>query len=492
MIYATYDLSTLKHHAKQLKRLGLEHGVSWTSMEALDLVAQSLNADNWNMLYKSHADAMDALRQELYHGLEVSRVVLIEDLSVLRKIKLFTEMMQRLSEKGVADEIIESYAGKISSVYTPTFSQHFLSDLKENTEHLRQKYTSLEDMYGSMLVASSSMSLHTEFLKKEVIPVALERGGTLFLEETQYLACAPLLIDKRVRVLYAHDNQISTPLEWVPGVRDDLLPAFFCPEISGWSGSMQSGRAFAYCSHILSIWREIGTRTIPVNSTVDFSPGTMSRMLDMLKPDSQVKINATAFMAHQGVDVSVKNWVNTLCATQQEFFGYAALVQDQRLSAFKADDVGAAVSINTLFDDLSLVTVVVLSKPEQRMGAGQRLVENSFAMGIVRLLRARLLEARREKILHGTPFVKHLVYTAPNSHAVQSVHAHFWRSPFISTVKPIASLLAEPVDKNGFRLKAEDIQWPQNMPESFEEIEYAIIKEMSDHLVDLKLVSQRV
>lgn len=489
MIYATYDLSTLKHHAKQLKRLGRDHEMSWTSMDTLDLVAQSLNADDWNSMYKAHAAAFDALQQDRQYGLEMSRVVFVEDLSVLRKMKLFTEMMQRLSEKGVSDEILESYAGKIGSVYTPTFSEHFLSDLDENAEPLRQKYTSLEDMYGSMLVVGASMSLHTDFLIKEVLPVALERGGTLFLEESQYLACAPLLIEKRVRILFAYGNQISTPLAWKPGARDELLPAFFCPEISGWTGSMQEARAFAYCNHILSIWREIGTERLAVTNAVDFSPGTMSRMLDMLEPDSPARINAAALMARLGVDVNVEGWASTLSTTQKEFFGYASIIQDQMLSAFKSNAAERTVSINTIFDDLTRVTVVVLSKPVQGMSEQSLRVESAFAMGVFRLLRDRLFEARREKILHGTPLVKHVIYTAPNSHAVQKAHAHLWQSPLISTVKPVASLLAEPAEKNGMRLEPEDIQLPLNRLEPFDEIEYASIKEMSDHLVDLKLVS---
>lgn len=485
MIYATYNLSTLKNHAKQLKRLAKTHEKHLTTMRCLDMVAMSHNASSWNALYLAHTRALENLKACRSHDEIETELIFVEDLDFTNRLECFNNVMSKLSQSGLPKHLLNEYKQKISALYEPNFSE-FYRRKSDKEFGAPPRYTSLPDMYGSLLVASAEMSRHTRFLIDEVIPYSLKHGGTLFITESQYQGCEELLKDDRINILFIGGNREPTPLAWCDNNNGAALQDFFSTGVTGYSGEMQEALAVNYTYAFFDLWVAVGVSRFPVSEVGYCSPETMTIFLDSLGRTHPAAVRARKTLFYMGVDASVDGWAKKISPVQQEFFDYAAIVHNSMLSSFKQRTSGSSrIEINTLFEDLSRITVVVCSAPSSNDASLSLAAEVSIAIGVLNLLRCKLLETRIDAIVHGKSRTKHMIYTSPNNHTVQKGHHLLLSSPLYATAKTIVSVLADQ-ESGSESLLAETMHYRRKKNAFFDSVEYNSINHAVTHKVDLR------
>lgn len=490
MIYATYNLNTLKDQAKRLKRLKKSEGLKVTHMECLDNIAQLHNAESWNCLYKAHAKALKKVNEHSEFNPEADPLVFIEDLTFKRKLKLIESIQRQLSEKGFDDTFVGKYTEKVLFTYAPTSSKHFMEDLmleNADSEDLhKQRFTSLDDMYGHLFVASDKSIDHVDFLKQEVIPTCLRSGGLLVISESQYKKTKHLLTGKNVRKITMTENAIKTPLKWSGRVDVDTLNKFYVNSIFGLGeGAMHEGRAAIYFKLFFDVWEKIGAKRLHPNDISNFSLETLSRMINMLSPSEPLKRKVLGnFNDFFKVETTAEGRFNILPPLKLEYFDYLTMLQDGLHGGIINSSANNAITLDTLFDDLSQTTILVLSDLT-KTNKGRLSLEKTFASGIMIMLQERLIELRRQRILDGTsPLLKFLIYTSPDSHAVQREH-HKFSFMFGSIVKSVVSILRKPNGSHNARLFPDDVDCSTSKFSDINEIEYSIIKNKATHIIDL-------
>lgn len=490
MIYATYNLNTLKNHAKQLKRLKKSEGIKSSHMDCMNQVAQLHNAEDWNHLYKAHTKAIQNIETSTEYDPVSDPLVFIEDLTFEKKLALINSIQRQLSDEGFNDTFVEKYTQKVLSTYAPTFSQHFMKNLESADETMeKQQFTSLGDMYGHLVVVSDKPEKHVDFLKHEVIPTCLTGGGLLVISESQLKETKHLLSDKRIRKINVADNAIKTPLKWSDDVDLEVLNLLYVNNVFGFDEqSMHEGRAVAYFEWFFKAWKKIGINRLPPNKISRLGPETLFHMLNMLGESDPLKENIISVLSENFmIDTSTDKWSDTIISEHQDFFSHLTMIQDILHNHISNVPDKDAIPLDTLFDDLSQTTVLIHSDLEH-FSNGRHQVEIAFMSGIMNILQERLKRARRDRIINFTPLPRFLLYTAPNSHSVQRKH-NLFTSMVGPTVKTVLSIMDKPNTPGETRLSPKDINCVKSIPSGMDEIECEVIKHQATHIIDLGKLS---
>jgi hypothetical protein len=487
MIYIPYNLSTFKSHAKKLKRVAKEHQRDLSTMDCLDLISRTHNAESWNHLFKIHQSIKVQLISDNEAALRETPVLFIEDMNHKSKSECLSEVIESLRLVGFSDLEMENYLPHIYSFYLPMYSRFFSCEMDALDNMLppefEHEYTSLSDMYGHMFAVSSKANDHLTFLEKEVLPTSLSQGGLLILSANQYAHAKRYIREKDVSVIRVDEGELQTDIRWSGDVDIETLTCFYNTQIYGFGvQSMHEGRAVTYFDWFFELWERVGLENFPVRDVPDFSLQTFSKMMQALDTnDPLLKNLSSGLERYFQIDTHKRDWSEKIPVMQQEFFGYLTMVQNYLA---KAHNNMAGLVLDHLFDDLSKTTIIVCSDSpfdEEPIGANQ---EKAVVSGVLGMLRRKLLLARRDKILHNTSLPRYLLYSAPFTHVIHRGH-HLFSFEFGSAVKTVTSALVEPHGNSKVRVEINDVYLRNNIPSYVDEIEYKVIQDQSSHIINV-------
>lgn len=491
MIYISYDLSTFKTLAKQLKRIYREVKPNVLTMDCLDVVAKAHNAKGWNDLYKTHQMAIDDAKEGKNLS-SSSAFFFLEDLSFKARIKLLDDVFRKMSAMGVPLEVIEEYGAKAFSIYAPTSSEFFIKTFSEGIEKGAVKYTSFDDMHGNLFLATASKKKHSLFLKKEVIPGCLSGGGLLVLSSEQYHECQHLLSGDNVQTIHLESDKPMTPLSWsdnasIEKVEEYYFDAFFSID----ARSMWEGRTASFFSAVFYLWKRIENGKLPVGEVQDFSPVTVDKIWQMCA-DSVAKFSCSGLGGFLNVDVNDRDWVKKLRDIDKECWecivmGVEGLHKVMVANSGKKNEV----HVDSIFDDLSKTTVIVsdnltASKPSFKYSSYDCWVREDALLGFIGLLSSVFKKRREDRLLNlnGRSVPKYVVYTSPNSIAVQRVASELVveNGP---NLKMINSVLVEPPKSDDLLVNPKELKLDDIKTFGFEEKYYRVLKQQADYVLNL-------
>lgn len=492
MIYISYNLTTLKNLAKQLKRLTREVMPSVSTMDCLDIVAKSHNANDWNHLFKTYKMMVDEVESNPTYRTSPSKVSFVEDLSFTARMKFLESIIGRMHELGVQKDILGKYAEKVMSIYAPTSSRLFQNIFNAQGDLSSIGYTSFNDMYGSLFLASTSMQKHTSFLIKEVIPECLGRGGLLMLSKEQYRECRHLLNGEKVQIIHLYHNDAITPLSWSENATIDDLDDFYCNGFFGFGDQwMLEGRSAMFFEAFFKLWRAIGKEKLPTNKVMDFSPSTLESMVKMVNRASSGRRNLKIILnTLMQIDIDVPGWSSRLSEQKLDFWDHLTRVKNTTHRKLMGNRNESRLFVDSMFDDLSKVTVVVCEDIKANNHLGYReesWLKEATLSGIVNLFSSKLKKRRDERLTRGVPMPKYVVYTSPNSVAVQRgfLMLVIENGPYL---KMVNSVLADPMKENQLLQEPDELSLRDIDTSKFDDVEYETLKYQADHILNINFM----
>lgn len=494
MIYISYNLTTLKNLAKQLKRQTREIIPSVSTMDCLNVVAKAHNANDWNHLHKTYKMMVNEIENNLSYRTSPSQVSFVEDLSFKARMKLLEDIVERMYGLGVPKDILGKYAEKIMSIYAPTSSRLFQKILECNGDTHTVEYTSFNDMYGNLFVASESKQKHTLFLMKEVIPECLRRGGLLMLSKEQYRACRHLLNGKMVQTIHLDDNNAITPLSWSDNATIDDVDDFYCNGFFGFGDQgMLEGRSAMFFETFFKLWRSIGKEKLPIKKVLDFSPATLEMMLKMASRTSIERRNVNIILNNlMEIDIDVSGWSSKLSEHNLDFWAQLTKVKYGIHRVLIESKNENSVHLDSMFDDLSKVTVVVCEDIETAKPfdyRGETWLKEALLSGVVSLFSSNLKKRRNVRLTRGVKMPKCVVYTSPNSVAVQRGFLNLGaeNGPYL---KMVNSVLVDPIKENQLLQTPDELSLRDINTPKFNDIEHETLKYQADHILNLNSIQK--
>lgn len=462
---------------------------SVSTMDCLNIVAKAHNANDWNHLYKTYKMMVDEAEHNLVYRTSPSQVSFVEDLSFTVRMKFLGDTVGRMQGLGVPKDILSKYAEKVMSIYAPTSSNLFQKVLEANGDKRSVEYTSFNDMYGNLFLASASKQKHTSFLMKEVIPKCLESGGLLMLSKEQYRECSHLLNSEKIQTIHLDNNNAITPLSWSANATIDDLDDFYCNGFFGFGDQgMLEGRSAMFFEAFFKLWRAIGKEKLPVHKMLDFSPLTLESMMKMVSRSSSERRNVKIILnTLMQVDVDVPGWSSRLNEQKLDFWEHLTKVKYGAHRALIGSDNTSSMSVDLIFDDLSKVTVVVcedikVARPEGYRG--ENWLKEAVLSGLVSLFSSNMKKRRAARLTRGVAMPRYVVYTSPNSVAVQRGFLMLTaeNGPYL---KMVNSVLVDPIKENQLLQNPDEISIREINTSKFDDIEHETLKYQADNLINL-------
>ncbi len=462
---------------------------SVSTMDCLNIVAKAHNANDWNHLYKTYKMMVDEVEFNLPYRTSPSQVSFVEDLSFKARMKLLGDIVERMYELGVPKDILGKYAEKVMSIYAPTSSDLFQKVLEANGDTRAVEYTSFNDMYGNLFLASASKQKHTSLLMNEVIPECLERGGLLILSKEQYRECSHLLNGEKIQTIHLHDNEAITPLSWSENATIDDLDEFYCNGFFGFGDQgMLEGRSAMFFEAFFKLWRIIGKEKLPINKVMDFSPSTLESMIKMVSRASSERRNVKIILNNlMQIDVDVSGWSSRLSENNLDFWDHLTKVKYGAHRLLIESKNESSVSVDSMFDDLSRVTVVICENIKAAKFEGHRgetWLKEAMLSGFVSLFSSSLKKRRHARLTRGLTMPKYVVYTSPNSVAVQRgfLMLVVENGPCL---KMVNSVLVDPMKENQLLQAPDELSIRDINTSKFDDIEYETLKYQADHILNI-------